>query len=63
MSPVFTDSVVEDAARAWLAAIGWRVLHGAEIATGMPAAERADYGEVVLGQRPSASTRSCRLPW
>lgn len=48
---VFTESVVEDAALAWLASIGWHVGHGAEIAPGMPAAERHDYKEVVLAGR------------
>lgn len=47
----FTESVVEEAALAWLESVGWRVLHGAEIAPGEPAAERDDYGEVVLAQR------------
>lgn len=47
----FTESVVEQAALAWLEGIGWRVTHGPDIAPDMPAAERADYGEVVLAQR------------
>jgi len=47
----FTESVVEEAALAWLEAGGWRVAHGPDIAPDMPAAERADYGEVVLAQR------------
>ena len=47
----FTESVVEDAALAWLESIGWRIAHGPDIAPGMPAAERRDYGEVVLAQR------------
>jgi type I restriction enzyme R subunit len=46
-----TESVVEQAALAWLESAGWPVRHGAEIAPGEPAAERADYGEVVLAQR------------
>ena len=40
-----TESVVEDAALASLGAIGWQV------APDTLAAERADYGEVVLAQR------------
>jgi len=48
---VFTESVVEDAALAWLEDLGWRIAHGPDIAPDMPAAERADYGEVVLAQR------------
>jgi type I restriction enzyme R subunit len=47
----FTESVVEEAALAWLAAIGWQIAHGPDIAPDMPAAERRDYGEVVLAQR------------
>ncbi|MDP2955404.1 MAG: type I restriction endonuclease subunit R [Longimicrobiales bacterium] len=47
----FTESIVEQAALAWLESIGWRVRNGAEIAPGEPAAERDDYGEVVLAQR------------
>src|SRR5690606_14641929 len=44
-------SVVEDAALAWLEAIGWQIAHGPHIAPDMAAAERANYGEVVLGAR------------
>jgi type I restriction enzyme R subunit len=47
----FTESDVEKAALAWLEAAGWRVAHGPEIAPDMPAAERQNYGEVVLAQR------------
>jgi type I restriction enzyme R subunit len=47
----FTESVVEQAALAWLESIGWVVKNGAEIAPGEPAAERDDYGQVVLAQR------------
>ena len=46
-----TESVVEQAALAWLEATGWRVAHGPEIAPDMPEAERRGYGEVVLTQR------------
>ncbi|MCC6764970.1 MAG: type I restriction endonuclease subunit R [Deltaproteobacteria bacterium] len=46
-----TESVVEQAALAWLEAAGWRIAHGPDIAPDMPAAERRDYGEVVLAQR------------
>ncbi len=49
--PAFTESVVEQAALAWLEGIGWRVAHGPDIAPEMPAAERRDYGEVVLARR------------
>ena len=47
----FTESVVEQAALAWLEAAGWQVRNGAEIAPGEPAAERDDYGQVVLARR------------
>ena len=47
----FTESIVEEAALAWLESIGWQVANGPDIAPDMPAAERADYGEVVLAQR------------
>ena len=46
-----TESVVEDAALAWLESIGWRIAHGPEIAPDMPLAERRDFGQVVLAQR------------
>lgn len=37
---IFTESVVEKAALAWLEAIGWRIAHGPDIAPDMPAPER-----------------------
>ncbi len=51
INSVFTESVVEDAALAWLGSNGCHVAHGPGIAPDTPAAERADYGEVVLAQR------------
>ena len=52
----FTESVVEEAALAWLEALGYAVLHGPEIAAGEPGAERSDpnYRDVVL-ERPAAA--------
>lgn len=49
----FTESVVEDAALAWLRAIGWQVTHGPDIAAGEPAAERNDssYRDILLEGR------------
>jgi type I restriction enzyme R subunit len=47
----FTESVVEQAALAWLESLGWRVTHGLDIAPGEPGAERADYAQVVLEAR------------
>jgi len=46
-----TESDIEFAALGWLEGMGYRVLHGPEIAPGEPAAEREDYGQVVLGDR------------
>ncbi|HRB16176.1 MAG TPA: type I restriction endonuclease subunit R [Nitrospira sp.] len=53
MNQSFTESVVEDAALGWLEALGYQVLHGPDIATGEPAAERSDlnYRDVVLERR------------
>ena len=48
-----TESVVEEAALAWLESVGWQVAHGPNIAPDMPASERADYGAVVLERRLS----------
>ena len=47
----FTESTVEQAALAWFESVGWSVWHGVEIAPGELAAERSDYGQVVLAQR------------
>ncbi len=47
----FSESVVEQAALVWLESVGWTVKNGAAIAPGEPAAERDDYGQVVLAQR------------
>jgi type I restriction enzyme R subunit len=46
-----TESIVEQAALAWLERLGWTVKHGPDIAPGELAAERSDYGQVVLTQR------------
>jgi type I restriction enzyme R subunit len=45
----FTESVVEDAALAWLEALGYAMLHGPDIAVGEPGSERSDpdYRDVV----------------
>jgi type I restriction enzyme R subunit len=49
----FVESEVEDAALAWLDALGYSVLHGPDIAAGMLRAERSDpsYRDVVLEGR------------
>ena len=48
-----SESMVEEAALAWLEALGYAALHGPDIAAGEPAAERSDsnYREVVLERR------------
>ena len=48
---LFDESVIEAATLAWLESAGWQVRNGAEIAPGEPAAERDDYGQVVLAQK------------
>lgn len=49
----FAESVVEEAALAWLESLGYAVLHGPDIAVGEPAAERndSDYRDIVLEKR------------
>ena len=45
------ESVVEQAALAWLESRSWNVAHGPDVAPNTPEAERVDYGDVVLAQR------------
>src|SRR5438105_13155619 len=47
------ETDVEEAALAWLEALGYAVLHGPDVAVGAPGAERRDpnYRDVVLEQR------------
>lgn len=47
----FTESVVEDAALAWLESLGYAIKHGPEIAPGELFAERGDYEQVILADR------------
>ncbi|WP_029165530.1 type I restriction endonuclease subunit R [Aminiphilus circumscriptus] len=47
----FTESVVEQAALGWLERLGYQVFSGLEIAPGELAAERENYGQVILEQR------------
>lgn len=51
--PAFTESIVEDAALAWLDALGYAVLHGPDMAPGELGAERSDpnYRDVLLERR------------
>ncbi len=46
-----TEADVEAAALSWLAGVGWRTVHGSDIAPDAPGAERGDYGRVVLERR------------
>ncbi len=46
-----TESEVEDAALDWLHGLGWSIAHGPDVAPDTSAAERADYGQVVLCRR------------
>ncbi len=43
-----TESVVEEAALAWLEAVGWQIAHGPDIAPDGSAPERVDYAEPLL---------------
>ena len=47
----FTESVVEQAALAWLEAVGWNILHGSGTAPDLPAPERGHYGQTILTGR------------
>jgi len=55
MSSTFTESIVEEAALAWLEGQGWTIAHGPDIAPDMPGTERMDYGQVVLEGRLRAA--------
>ena len=50
-----SESVIEDATLAWLEELGFSIVHGPVIAPGEPAAERGDYGQVVLEGRLRAA--------
>ena len=45
------ESVVEQAALAWLEGLDWRIVGGPDIGPDTPGAERGDYGDVVLERR------------
>ena len=51
MQSDFTESIVEDAALAWLEGLGYAVAHGPDLAPKPPGAERADFKQVVLADR------------
>lgn len=46
-----SESVIEQAALDWLQNEGWTIIHGPDIAPGMPDGERKDYGRVILEER------------
>ena len=46
-----TEADVESAALAWLSSLRWSAARGPDIAPDTPAAERDDYGEVILARR------------
>ena len=51
MTAALSESVVEDAALAWLESLGYTIKHGPEIGPEEIFAERTDYGQVVLSDR------------
>ena len=59
-----TEADVEEAALAWLRGLGWRTVHGSEIAPDTPTTERDDYGQVVLERRlrDALADRNPNLP-
>ena len=58
----FAESIVEQAALAWLERLGWKVKHGPEIAPGKLAAEPTDYGHVFLERRLRDMLRPKLIP-
>jgi len=48
----FTESVVEDAALAWIEALGYPGAHGPEIARGEPAEREALLPKLISGELP-----------
>jgi type I restriction enzyme R subunit len=53
----FTESVIEEAALDWLKELGYTFVPGGDIAPGEPAAERENYGQVILEGRLQAALR------
>jgi len=51
----FTESAIEQAALDWLKELGYTILFGGDIAPEEPAAERENYGEVILSGRLKAA--------
>ncbi len=60
MNAAVTESVVEQAALAWLESLGYLILSGPEIAPDEAMAERENYGQIVLLQpTPDANYTLC----
>ena len=53
----FTESIIEQTALDWLKDLGYTILYGGDIAPGEPAAEREDYGAVILAERVKEALR------
>ena len=47
----FTESILEETALNWFKDLGYQIIYGGDIAPDEPAAERENYGEVILAQR------------
>ena len=50
-----TESILEDTCLDWLNELGWRRIHGPDIAPDSPNAERSSYSEVILKERLRAA--------
>ena len=46
-----TENILEETCLAWLAELGWGIVHGPDIAPETPASEREDYRQVILWGR------------
>ncbi|MEP7136268.1 MAG: type I restriction endonuclease subunit R [Chloroflexota bacterium] len=53
----FTESTIEETALAWLKDLGYTIVYGGDIAPEEPAAERENYGEVILSGRVKEALR------
>ncbi|BBL74215.1 type I restriction endonuclease subunit R [Methylomagnum ishizawai] len=51
MSGSLTESTLEQTTLAWFESLGYRIVHGPDIAPGEPAAERASYTDAILESR------------
>jgi hypothetical protein len=56
-----TESIIEEAASAWLGELGCAVVPCPRIVPGEPKAERADYGQVVREDRPRQAIAWSRI--